>query len=159
MKVEFENVDSKKKALSHSGRLRSWTVLGYKVMIRTSQTHEMRTQVENWRTFLKGNNLVNDYSVNKNGRVLPRPGSVAASNILASNQNSQNGYGQRSQGNSMFRSQAPSAQSNSVFGPPPGYNGPTPRYANPSSYASVTSNTRMGAPSVNQANPFMYGQS
>ncbi len=145
-KVEFETVEDKKLVLGQSSRLQNWTVLG-KVYIRGSQTHEQRTNAENWRTVLKGQGLENEYLVNRNGRVLPRPGSRASANIIASNQNVQ-----RSQGgfnNPVYTNQPPPSQfpypNNPVYGPPqPLPQGPRPRFGQPStvsspSYASIAS--------------------
>ncbi len=86
MKIELESVEVKKRVLAQSGRLQSWQVLGPKVIIRGSQTHDMRTQVRNQVTFLKGTGLDSQFTVNKNGLLQAKPGSQAAANIQASNQ-------------------------------------------------------------------------
>ncbi len=103
MKVELESVDVKKTVLSQSGRLRSWHNLGPKVIIRGSQTHEMRTQVGNQITFLRGSGYDSQFTVNKNGVLQARPGSQAALNIQSS--------GQMPQGN-MY------SNNNQVYPPP-----------------------------------------
>ncbi len=118
--------------------------------IRGSQNHDQRTNTENWRTIIKGQGLENDYLVNKNGRVLPRPGSRAAANILASNQNVQRTQGNYGTGNPVYGMQPPQAHfgysNNPVYAPPPQPipHGPRPRFGQPStisspSYASVAS--------------------
>ncbi len=125
MKIEFESVEVKKRVLSQSGRLRSWHDLGPKVIIRGSQTHDMRTQVANQVTFLKGTGLDSQFTVNKNGLLQAKPGSQAAANIQASNQMFQ---GNAYPNNPMY---APRPQpqpntgsrftynNNPVYGPPP----------------------------------------
>ena len=166
VKIEFETIEAKKLVLGQSSRLQNWTVLG-KVYIRGSQTHEQRTNTENWRTIIKGQGLENDYLVNKNGRVLPRPGSRAAANILASNQNAQRPQG--NYGNPLYATQTPSSQyaypNNPVYGPPPQPPpqppfGPRPRFGQPApmsspSYASVAS--QPGNRFQNQQSQFMPG--
>ncbi len=176
-KVEFENVEAKKAALAQSGRLRSWNVLGNKVFIRGSQSHDMRTQCQNWTTILKGEGLENEYMVNKNGRVLPRPGSRAAANILSSNQSaqgSQGNYGNQTYGTQASASQASYSQpppsqasysNNPLYGPPlqpPAAFGPRPRFGRPPnipapSYASVASQSNTGPPVANPLTQFMAG--
>ncbi len=166
-KVEFESVEDKKLVLGQSGRLRNWTVLGNKVFIRGSQNHDQRTNSENWRTIIKGQGLENDYMVNRNGRVLPRPGSRAAANILASNQNAQRSQG--NYGNQMHPTQTPPASfgypNNPIYAPQPqpsqpqGY-GPRPRFGQPPtmpspSYAAAASNTNNRF--QNPQPPFMSG--
>ncbi len=59
-------------------------------MIRSSQPPEMRVQGANLRTWIKGNNLESEFTVNKNCRLLPVPGSMTAANVLASNERDQN---------------------------------------------------------------------
>ncbi len=124
MKIELESVQAKKEVLSQSGRLRSWQVLGPKVIIRSSQTHDMRTQVANQVTFLKGTGLDKQFTVNKNGLLQARPGSQAAANIYASNQMFQ---GNAFPNNPMYAPRPQSQPSgprfsynnNPVYGPPP----------------------------------------
>ncbi len=69
-KVEFESLDVKKEALNRSGLLRNYTVLGNKIMIRSSQPHEMRTQIGNWRTYLHETTQEDKFRVSKNGTLL-----------------------------------------------------------------------------------------
>ena len=180
VKVEFESENDKKEALRHAGRLRSWSVLGYNIVIRSSQTFEHRTHADNFRTLLKGNQLEGEYFVNKNGRVLPRPGSLAAANVLASSQNARMPYNnQGSQGNNqVFGPQAPIGQqgnayrNNPVYGPPTSSYSPRPRsdyaptapnirfgppsaYSNTASYAAAASQTPRGSQNVNPLSQFM----
>ncbi len=82
-KIELGNVETKKKVLSESHKFRNYTALGHKVVMRTSQTHEMRTQVGNWRTFIKGSNMEDMFTVSKSGTLMPR--GPAAAQIQATN--------------------------------------------------------------------------
>ncbi len=167
LKIELESVDIKKRVLSQSGRLKSWTVLGPKVIIRGSQTHEMRTQVANQITFLKGTGLDAQFSVNKNGVLQARPGSQAAANIQASNQMA-SGYGYPS--NPVYPPQTSNPQPqvngysnnplyNPVYGPPAQTpSGPRPRFNPPPapSYANVVQNQpQTGTRNVNPLLQFM----
>ncbi len=94
LKIEFENTEVKKRVLAESNKLRTWTLLGNKVVMRTSQTHEMRTQVGNWHTFLKGTNMEHMFNVSKNGTLLPQGEAVT---------NIQSNVQARIQGNQQFR--------------------------------------------------------
>ncbi len=83
-KIELENVDVKKRVLGESHKLRNYTALGHKIVMRTSQTHEMRTQVGNWRTFIQGCNMEDMFSVSKSGTLMPR--GPAAAHLQATGQ-------------------------------------------------------------------------
>ncbi len=171
MKIELESVEVKKEVLGQAGRLRSWHVLGPKVIIRGSQTHEMRTQIGNTITFLKGAGLENQFTVNKNGVLQARPGTQAAANIQASNQMSQGNaypnipvYAPRSQSQPGPRF---SYTNNPVYGqPPPSQPRPTNgnvtnsiytpnvSLAQPPTYAQVA---QPGTTNVNPLTQFMSG--
>ncbi len=99
LKIEFQSTEDRKIALGQSGRLRYWNELGFRVLIRESQPKEARMQSDKWRTWMKGNNMMDEYDVNRNGRLLPRAGSTAAANVVAANQVSQT---RSSQGNSQY---------------------------------------------------------
>ncbi len=157
VKIEFESPEAKKQAIDRAGRLRNWTTLGYRVMIRSSQPPEMRVQGANLRTWIKGNNLESEFTVNKNCRLLPVPGSMTAANILASNERAQNARNnQGPPGNPMYPPVPPPSNNyqpypgnggpnfNPVYGPPrpppPNFPfGPRPRYGPPPapSYAAA----------------------
>ncbi len=70
-KIELEDVEAKKQALSVTGRLQGYTAQGNRIFVRASQTHEMRTMVGNMKTFLTACKLNNEYRVTKNGSVVP----------------------------------------------------------------------------------------
>ena len=71
LKIELESLEIKKKVLAESNKLKNYTSLGNKVVMRTSQTHEMRTQVGNWHTFIKGTGMEDMFTGSKNGTLMP----------------------------------------------------------------------------------------
>ncbi len=137
---------------------------------------------DNFRTVIKGSGLEGEFMVNKNGRVLPRPGSLAATNVLESSQNAQLSYtnNQRSQGNTQgYSAQAPTVQTgnlfrnNPVYGPAQSSYVPRPRSgfqpttanmrfphppptASAPSYASAVSQTQTNSQNANPLAQFMF---
>ncbi len=70
-KIELESLDHKKEALGQSYRLLHYKALGHRVVIRSSQTHEHRLMINNWRTFLNEEGLDDRYRVNRDGSLRP----------------------------------------------------------------------------------------
>ena len=85
-KIELENLDAKKQALSVTGRLNGYTALGNRVMMRPSQTHEMRTMIGNWKTFLSETKMNNVMNVSKGGVLRPNQFRVNNQSIPQTNQ-------------------------------------------------------------------------
>ncbi len=123
IKIELESSEVRKEVLKQTGRLRSWQILGPKIFVRGSHTNDMRTNVNSWKTFLKGSNLEHEWDVNpKTGVLFPRQGSQAEANIAIKSQ--------MSQGNPRFpQSQASYQHSNPVY-PPQSQPRPTYSYNN-----------------------------
>ncbi len=59
IKIELVNEEDKKQVLSVTGRLKGYTALGRKVIVRSSQPHDMRVMVGNMHTLVNANKLGN----------------------------------------------------------------------------------------------------
>ncbi len=71
VKIEMESEDVKKQIIAVTGRLKGYTALGYKVIVRSSQPHDTRVMVGNMHTLVKAMKLNNELLVTPHGAIRP----------------------------------------------------------------------------------------
>ncbi len=71
IKIELMSEEDKKQVLSVTGRLKGYTAMGRKVIVRSSQPHDMRIMVGNMHTLVNASKLNNELMVAANGSIRP----------------------------------------------------------------------------------------
>ncbi len=71
VKIEMENEEVRKQIIAVTGRLKGYTALGHKVIVRSSQPPDTRVMVGNMHTLVKAMKLNNELLVTPHGAVRP----------------------------------------------------------------------------------------
>ncbi len=71
VKIEMENPEVQKQITAVTGRLKGYTALGHKVIVRSSQPLDTRVMVGNMHTLVKAMKLNNELTVTPHGSIRP----------------------------------------------------------------------------------------
>ncbi len=71
IKIEFENEESRKQVIAVTGRLKGYTAMGRKIIVRGSQPQDTRMMVGNMHALIAAAKLNNDVFVTPHGSVRP----------------------------------------------------------------------------------------
>ena len=71
IKIEMVDEQTKREVLQVTGRLKGYTAMGRKVIVRSSMPHDMRVMVGNMHTLVNANKLGNEFMVTPSGSVRP----------------------------------------------------------------------------------------
>lgn len=73
LKIELDNLESKKKALERSGKLKLYRDLGPKVFLRGSQPYSERMMVKNMNAMMRWTGMDRNYYISKNSVIVEKP--------------------------------------------------------------------------------------